>query len=1123
MFRCNVKRPSLHALLVVILCLCTYLQSTARLTPLQGKEISISVKKSSLSNILNQISKKSGITIYFVDNDLAAYTNIDYDAKDKQVVSILAELFKGRDLLYEVISEKQIGVRKVLKKSHLFAPADTLSVSGKVIDEKGGSIAGATIIMKGNTRLGTMTNSKGEFILEGVTSDASLIISSVSFLTTEVAVQGRFSIGVVRLKEYVGVLDAVQVQAYGTTSRRLSTGNIMTVSGDEIARSPVSNPLLAINGRVPGVFIQQSSGVPGAGVKVLIQGQNSMQNDNDPFYVIDGVPYTSQLLPSLANELGQSGSGTSGIRTSTQGNPLSFINPQDIENISVLKDADATSIYGSRAANGAIIITTKKGRAGQTSVNASFEQGWQTVPRMLKLLNTQEYLAMRKEGYINDNKQIPTVPGPGVYDLTFWDQNKYTDWQKELIGGRANYTNAQLSLSGGSRNTNVLASFAYLNQGSVTPGNLSDKKASVHFNLSNTSENKKFGFNLIGNYVFDNNQLASVNAFVNSAFTRPPNAPDLRSADGTLNWAYLPNNITPTMVGSLTNPLVFLERKYINKTSNLISNALITYQPIAGLEIKSSFGYNKLESEEIRTNPLSSFPPNVRQNVTRTAGFNNAEISSWIIEPQMTYSRSFKDNKIDFLVGATLQHESRDRQYLNASGFTSDQSMLNIKAASTVIVDPETDAVILSKYKYNAVFSRLTYNLANKYIINGTIRRDGSSRFGGRNKFHNFASIAGAWIFSSETFLKENIPAISFGKVRASYGTTGNDQIGDYGYLNLYGNTSTGGTSYQGIIGLEPYSGFPNPHLQWEETKKFSTSLELGFLSDRLLFGGTYYRNTCTNQLLNVSIVTITGGTNLIQNRPAKVQNSGFELSFNSINLALSKFKWTSSINLTIPRNKLVSYGDVDADVNSDLIGKSLAVTKLYKYMGVDPTTGLYSFEDHEGKLTSNPDGSIDRTVYIDLNPKYYGGVQNSFTYNGVSLDILFQFVKQKSFNSYFGVAPGVAAANQVAYVLDRWQKIGDQASIQKFSTTVNTTGTAVLTSDRAVSDASFIRLKNISLSYPIPQSWINKARIKSGRLYIQGQNIITITDYEGGDPEIRTLTGLPPLKVVTFGLQLTI
>jgi hypothetical protein len=316
----------------------------------------------------------------------------------------------------------------------------------------------------------------------------------------------------------------------------------------------------------------------------------------------------------------------------------------------------------------------------------------------------------------------------------------------------------------------------------------------------------------------------------------------------------------------------------------------------------------------------------------------------------------------------------------------------------------------------------------------------------------------------------------------------------------------------------------PNLYLQWEETRKISATLDLGFFKDRLLIGATYYRNRCSNQLQFQGLSSVTGSSGIRTNKPATVQNTGIELSLNTLNVQSKNFSWSSSINLTIPKNKLVSITGTSADLRDEFINKPLGILKVYHFIGVDSETGLYVVADKDGKPTSTPDRSLDQTVYIDLNPKYYGGLQNTFTYKNFSLDVLFQFTNQIAKNSIIGQFPGAFPVNQPVSVLNRWQQPGDKADIQKYNSdfSVYNQWQAATQSDKSYASASYIRLKNIAFSYSLPAVLLRKTKLQNGKVFINGQNLLTITDYVGLDPETRSNSGMPPLKVISFGVLLT-
>jgi TonB-linked SusC/RagA family outer membrane protein len=1089
-----------------------------------SQKITLSIKNAPLEKVFEEIKQQSGYYFWYVNDILKGTRNVNVRVKDATIEEAMDACLKGLPLSYQIV-EKLVVIRRKEQVSEAESsrglPLDTTTINGQVLNDKKDPVPGATVTVKGAKR-GAVTSETGVFSIANVAPDATLVISSVGYQTQEIKVMDRSSI-VITLKTQIGALDETVVIAYGTSTKRMLTGNISRVSAEEIQKQPVNNPLLALEGRVPGLFITQNTGVPGGGVTVRIQGQNSISelNGNDPLYIIDGVPYVSQMLSTTTG--GSVGEGilrrSGGPPSSGGGNPLSYINPADIESIEVLKDADATAIYGSRAANGAILITTKKGKEGPVRVDVNVQHGWGRVARKLDLLNTPAYLEMRREAFRNDN----AVVGPTDYDLNaLWDTTRYTDWQRELIGHTAQYTDITLSASGGGANTQYLIGSTYHRETTVFPGGFSDRKGSVHFSINSASVNRKFAVQLSGNYMIDNNRLPGTD-LTEKALWQAPNSPALYNQDGTLNWA-----LTPEGTSSWENPLAQLQRTYQNRTNSLVSNAILSYRPFPNFEIKSSFGYTNLQTNEIDVIPLTSWPPEFQSllgSSLRLGFFTNSNINSWIVEPQASYTHTIGKSKLNILVGTTIQQRNSNGQWLLGSGYNSDLVLKDIRAASSITVI-NTDAAV---YKNNALFGRLNYNWEDKYILNLTARRDGTSRFGTENQFHNFGAVGAAWIFSQHDFIRENVSFLSFGKLRGSYGITGNDQIPDYLFMNLYLPTAAG-VPYQGEQGLEPIR-LPNPYLEWEETRKLQVGIELGFLKDKILFTANYVRNRSSNQLLEYQLPSSTGFGAITSNFPATVQNTAWEFQLNSTNVSSAAFNWNSSLNLTIPKNKLAAFPDLANSSYVDLlvVGEPLGVQKAYRFMGVDPATGIYQFADDEGKPTSTPNPLTDRTVLISTLPEFYGGFQNSIRYKGFQADFLFQFVKQRAWGNYiFRNIPGRfigGVGNQPVGVLDRWQKPGDNTTIQRFSQdeSLNTAAGNFGSSDYASADASFIRLKNVSLSYEIPEKWRQKARLQQCRIYAQGQNLLTITDFPGLDPENQSSSTIPPLRVWTIGLQLTL
>lgn len=1080
-----------------------------------SQTVTLSFKDAPLSRVFSAIQKMTGYTFTYFMEDVAGY-KASFRVSGATIEETMQVCLKGVPLTY-VITEgnKNISIRKSVAMDKEAESLPGQEVNGQVDDEDGSSISGATITVKGTKQV-IAADSKGRFILTGLDENAILVISCVGYETMEMPLKGRAQISV-KLRRKSGPLDEVEVIAYGTTTERYSTGNVNTVSSKEIEEQPVTDPLLALEGRVPGLLITQSTGFANSGVTVRIQGQNSINNGNDPLYVIDGVPYISQLLPTLNYILGTSGGSNSS--NSSSGNPMSFINPFDIESISILKDADATAIYGSRAANGAILITTKKGKAGLTKVDINLQDGCGSVPHFIDLMNTPQYLQMRHEAFALDG----LTPGPTDYDVNgFWDSTRSINWQKTLIGNIAQYTNAQASVSAGTANTQFLVGAGYHRETTVFPGDLADQKGSLHFCVNHVSSNQNFRLQLTGSYMADNNRLIATD-LTGVAQTLAPDAPPIYNKNGTLNWAPDANANS-----SWENPLSNYLEKYNNQTNNLTSNALVSYQLMSGLNIKSSFGYTNLQSNEVQIIPSAALAPEDRPFFHGQASYGNSNINSWIIEPQVDYNRKVSRGKLDVLVGSTINQQNSNGEHFKGKNYTSDLLLYDIADAASISANSITSTI----YRYNAVFGRINYNWQNRYIIDLTERLDGSSRFGSANQFHDFESAGAAWIFSDEDVFRKNLIFLSFGKLRASYGTTGNDQIGDYQFLNQYSTIGVP-VAYQGVTGLQP-NGLPNLNLQWEETRKLNFAMDLGFLKDRIILNINYSRNRSSNQLLPYALPIFTGNSSIEENFPATVQNTNWEFMISIINVKSRNFRWSSSINLTLPQNKLIAFPNLDSSsyAYSYVIGQPVSIIRTFKYLGVNSTTGVYQFASSQG-MTSSPNAPVDQNVLVNTLPKFYGGFQNSFNYKGFQLDVLFQFVKQTGYYPLFGNYPGYFSSNgggnsgnQPGSLLsNNWKQQGDVALIQRFSTGFSYAQafSDAETSNAAFTDASYIRLKNVSFSWQLPHNWDKSAHLQNAQLFVQGQNLLTITKFPSLDPESQGTTTLPPLRVITIGVQITL
>ncbi|WP_442787879.1 SusC/RagA family TonB-linked outer membrane protein [Flavobacterium suncheonense] len=952
-------------------------------------------------------------------------------------------------------------------------------ITGTVSDNSG-VLPGVSITIK-NSQTTTISNGNGGYTIEAKPTD-TLVFSFIGYKTQYIAVNNQTKINVI-LQQDATQLQEVKVNAgYYSVKEKERTGSIAKVSSKDIEKQPVTNVIAVMQGRMAGVEVTQDSGAPGGAFQIKIRGQNSLRADgNQPLYIIDGVSYSSETIGSL---------NTSGMMP-TMTSPLNSINPSDIESIEILKDADATAIYGSRGANGVVLITTKKGKSDKTVFSVNASTGVASVTKKLDLMNTQEYLAMRAQAFANDG--ITTYPDY-AYDINgTWSQDRYTDWQEELIGGTAEINNLQASVSGGSKNTQYLLSGNTRLETTVYPKAFKYRKSAAHFSMNHTADNNRFKLNFSANYTAQNNNQPATDLTAVSR-TLAPNAPALYDANGSLNW----ENST------WDNPLALLESEFFSKIKDFNANAVLSYNILPNLQLKTSLGYTDLRSNESNTQPSTMYNPAYGLG-SEISGISNNITSrtSWIAEPQINGNWNLGKAKVEALLGTTFQSQITNRLFQSGFGFSSNSLIHDIASANLKAIDLSDEAV----YNYQAVFARINYNYDSRYILNITGRRDGSSRFGPGKQFANFGAVGAAWVFSEEKLLQGN-SILSFGKLRTSYGTTGNDQIGDYQFLDTYVSS---GNTYQGTIGLQPIRLF-NPEFGWETNKKFEAALEAGFFQDRIFLTSAYYNNRSTNQLVGIPLPGTTGFQTLQGNLDATVQNTGLEFTLASKNIAGNDFSWTTNFNISFNRNKLLLYPGLETSpyANTYVVGQSVNIVKLYHYTGFNPLTNLYEFEDvnNDGQITS----LADRQTIANLSPKYFGGLQNNLRYKNLQLDFLFHFVKQQS----FGYMPGVpgTAVNQLSEV-----------SHQQLPFTSGANGEVIAAyyryglSDAALQDASFVRLKNVSLTYDIPL----KTKDLKCRLYFQGQNLLTFTPYNSGDPEFKFSGYLPPLRVFTTGVKLTL
>lgn len=1150
---CHITKTLLVMKLTTVILLAVIVNVSAKSF---SQNISFSGREVPLKQVFNVVKKQSGYVFLYTEDVLRSANPVSISVSNFPLEKFLEKVFESQPLTYRIdgrsvlINIKSDAIPapsgKPAPKETDKAPADPfIAIHGRILDEEGKPLAGASIMIKGG-KTATITDAEGMFSIQAelgqlirisfvgrgsvelklVTAVSLSVVAADLKQDADDEVKNRSGIPVagqtitlrsnsftLTLPKFSSKLDEMVVVAYGTNTQRYNVGNVTTVTARDISKSPVTDPLLALQGRVPGMTISQVTGVPGSEVKVNIRGINSLTAGSNPLFIVDGVPYAQNVVPTVGYGAQQGASA------------LNFINPSDIESISVLKDADATAIYGSRGANGVVLITTKKAKAGDMRIDANIYHGVQSIPlKKIKLMDKSQYLAMRREAFYQDSMQNPLAEIKPTIDnapdLVFWDTTYESDIRKLAIGNNAATTNANLSISGGNEQVQYLLGATYNRQTTSFPGNHYQQNATIRFAFGGISLNKRFRVSLSGSYNFIDQNLPNLDLTM-IAMRTPPDFPPFLNPDGTLNFA--PNPVTgrtttrsphqyAQMIGGRENPA---------RSNNLVANLDLNYTILPGLVVKTTMGYNKQTSNPKVFVYSYIWDPGAGPH-TGNASYGNGVGDSWIVEPQLNYSRQIGNGKLLFLLGSSFQVQNQNSQSTSINNISSDLLMRNLTGGIPSVNGTTT------QYRYTAAFSKLNYELDGKYLLNISIRRDGSSRFGDARKFSNFYAAGGGWIFSEERMIRDALPWLSYGKLRASYGITGNDQIGDYGYLDRYeiiGGYS-GGAQYQGAIGLSQVSLF-NPNYEWEKTTKMEFGLEAGFFKDRLLIGISHYINRSSNQLQGLTLPSMVGATTVNGNIPATIQNKGLEIMLSTDNIRTNDFNWKTTFNISLQRNRLLEYTGTDNRFQQ-MVGKSLSVVYLSHYLGVDPAKGRFLFADAGGKPVFANEAVDASAVAMDLAPRLFGGLENTFTYKRFTASVFFQYVKQQGPDVSMGSPdynPG-AIFNQWAFLAeDRWHKPGDIAKRPRYSQdgSLNMDNSVYFNSDGAYTDASYIRCKNISLSWELPVNWTSKLLLKRCRLYVQIQNAFTITNYKGSDPETLSFYNLPPLRIYTGGVQLSL
>jgi TonB-linked SusC/RagA family outer membrane protein len=966
-------------------------------------------------------------------------------------------------------------------------------ITGRVVDEKNNGLPGVTVVVKGSTK-GTTTDEQGSFKLAVPGPQSVLVFSFVGYETKEVTV-GTNKVLTVSLGEGDQTLNEVVVVGYGSQLKKEITGAVQNVSAQEIKDLPVSQIGQKLQGRLAGVQINQTTGKPGQGINIRIRGQVSVSAGSDPLYVVDGFPITGTIAQ---------------------------LNPDEIDDISILKDAASTSLYGSRAANGVVLITTKKGKVGQTNISFNTFAGVQQVPQRgrIKMLNAVEFAQFKREYYEDQGQTVPTE-----FQNSAQYEGKNNDWYGALLRV-APIQSYNLTISSSRERSSTSLVAGVFNQDGVVLNN-KYKRYSLRMNSNyNLSDQVSVGFNVAPSYVFDNTPRTDGDRGTGILFNALHTWPVMPIYDS--NGDLTRFNRFPGSTGNIFDypNWVRAARDLTNETRNinLLSNAYVTYRPIAGLTLKSTINVEYLNSKFFFFNPSTATNSiNVPVPTTAVSIRQSLDNVSWLNENLATYSKSFNDHNFELLAGFTNQQFRQDVTRIQADTYANDQiptiqGGLNINRGGT--------SSGVNQWALTSYLSRLTYNYKGKYLLTAAIRTDGSSRFGSANRWGTFPSASLGWVLSDEEFLKP-VPSVSFAKVRASYGIIGNNNIGNYTQYALLDNTANAVFGSNVVSGAVPTS-LANPNLGWETTRQFDLGLDLGLFNDRIQFVYDFYTKRTTNLLYAVQIPQESGFTSYSDNI-GEIKFWGHEFSLTTKNTT-GRLQWTTNANISFNRNQVVAlapgidrvYGSFHITQVGQPFGQFYGMVKEGYYQNAQElanspiipgrsAVGTIKFRDvnGDGVITYGGDAD-DRAIIGNPFPKFVYGLTNTFRYGNFDASIVGSgsYGNQLWVRHLYSTANLDGVFNLVAGVKDRFRVGSDGRVITpgagQFGVTNgggNFTGVERdWNSSQFMADASYFTIKNITLGYTFGP--LNRF-FKSARAYASIQQVYVFTNYWGGpNPE---------------------
>ncbi|MBC7912691.1 MAG: TonB-dependent receptor [Pyrinomonadaceae bacterium] len=1076
--------------LTIVLWVAAFLQVNAATF---AQKISLNVKDVSLEEALVLIGRQTNHNFIYNTKMLKAGNAVSITATNKSLSEVLDECFKNQPLTYVINGNTVVIRKKEIPVKLSTIDVASISVTGVVSDPKGEPLVGVTVKVKG-TSIGVVTNNDGRYSINTPEGNSVLVFSYLGFATQEIALDNRTQLNVT-LKESTSTLNEVVVIGYGTRSQKDVVTAVSTVKGQSIQNLPVTSPVALLQGRSSGVQIVQNSGAPGGtNFSIRVRGTTSINAGNNPLYVVDGIPF--------------------------EGN-TSDINPNDIQSIDILKDAAAASIYGSRAANGVVLITTKRGKTGKAAITFNAYQSFQSVnkERLPEMLNASEFIELIQEQRANSTLGSVyasiIMPDNGLISNTN-GRVANTNWLDNIMQ-TGHLNNYDISLRGGTEKLSFYFSGSYLTQKGILI-NSDFKRYTTKLNLDYHASSKfKIGTSLNLNQGITN---SSTNdgffGIVQQALVKPPVMP-IFATDGSY-YVQDPSG-TANVVA-----VAALETRNTRR-NRFLGNVFGEYSIIPDLVFKTSW------SADIGFRRFDFFTPTTaRNNTPASAQGEYSDDVNWVHEQTLAYNKELGKHRLSGLLGYSQALNRFNSLAAGGNGFASNIVETLNSAPVPVALSP-TDFNFNSNYGLSSLFGRIGYVLNDKYYFEASTRRDGSSKFGKNHTYAWFPGVSVGWQVGREAFFERYSNTISDLKLKASWGRTGNQGgIGNYISQGLYGT----GQNYLGVSGIG-ISTIPNPDLKWETTDAYNAGVDVGFLKGRITFGFNTYIKKTSDLLLGKQLPTTTGFTNALVN-VGSTQNKGVEFDLNTINFAKKDFNWSTNFNISFNKNKILKLDEGGNDIintrgeagfgraqtfNLLREGESIGVFYGFQSNGVyqysadnvnkvraDGPTG-YQYKGGDMIFTDLDGNNIidnaDRMVIGNALPQFTGGLTNTLRYKNFDLDMLAQFSYGNDvYNGVRTINESMSQfSNATKSVLNRWRNEGDVSSIPRADHL--DPGVNKRASTRFLEDGSYLRLKTLTLGYRIPAKLLTKVKIDNVRLYATGQNLLTLTKYTGIDPEANT------------------